>query len=107
MRSPPWWAPSWARPTSSRPRSTPASVRRWQPRLRRRRAGTRSPVGKVGHMFAVYAEKFSSDDPLSGLVLGERPDPVAPDGWTTITVTACLLYTSDAADDLLCVALGG
>ena len=31
-------------------------------------------------MFAVYAESFSSDDPLSGLVVGERPDPVAPDG---------------------------
>ncbi len=31
-------------------------------------------------MFAVYADKFSSDDPLSGLVVGERPDPVAPDG---------------------------
>ena len=28
-------------------------------------------------MFAVYAESFSSDDPLSGLTLGERPDPVA------------------------------
>ncbi len=28
-------------------------------------------------MFAVYAESFSSDDPLSGLVVGERPDPEA------------------------------
>ena len=35
-------------------------------------------------MFAVYAESFSSDDPLSGLVVGERPDPEAPDGWTTV-----------------------
>ena len=35
-------------------------------------------------MFAVYAETFSSDDPLSGLVVGERPDPEAPDGWTTV-----------------------
>ena len=35
-------------------------------------------------MFAVYAESFSSDDPLSGLVVGERPDPEVPDGWTTV-----------------------
>ena len=29
-------------------------------------------------MFAVYAQSFSSDDPLSGLVVGERPDPEVP-----------------------------
>ena len=46
-------------------------------------------------MFAVYAEKFSSDDPLSGLVVGERPDPVAPDGWTTVTVKAASLNHHD------------
>lgn len=46
-------------------------------------------------MFAVYAEKFSSEDPLSGLVVGERPDPVAPDGWTTITVKAASLNHHD------------
>ena len=28
-------------------------------------------------------------------------------GLYTALVTACLLYTSDAADDLLCVDLGG
>ena len=41
-------------------------------------------------MFAVYAESFSTDDPLSGLVVGERPDPEAPDGWTTVTVKAAV-----------------
>jgi len=46
-------------------------------------------------MFAVYAEKFSSDDPLSGLVLGERPEPVATDGWTTVTVKAASLNHHD------------
>ena len=46
-------------------------------------------------MFAVYAEGFSTDDPLSGLVLGERPDPVAPDGWTTVTVKAASLNHHD------------
>jgi NADPH:quinone reductase-like Zn-dependent oxidoreductase len=46
-------------------------------------------------MFAVYAEKFSTEDPLSGLVVGERPDPVAPDGWTTVTVKAAALNHHD------------
>src|SRR6188472_1663342 len=46
-------------------------------------------------MFAVYAESFSSDDPLSSLVVGERPDPVAPDGWTSVTVKAASLNHHD------------
>ena len=46
-------------------------------------------------MFAVYAEKFSSDDPLSGLKLGERPDPVAESGWTTVDVKATALNHHD------------
>jgi NADPH:quinone reductase-like Zn-dependent oxidoreductase len=46
-------------------------------------------------MFAVYAESFSTDDPLSGLRVGERPDPVAEDGWTTIRVKAASLNHHD------------
>jgi NADPH:quinone reductase-like Zn-dependent oxidoreductase len=48
-------------------------------------------------VFAVYADSFASsaDDPLTGLVLGERPDPVAPDGWTTVTVKAASLNHHD------------
>src|SRR5919112_1878129 len=46
-------------------------------------------------MFAVYAETFSSDDPLSGLRLGERPDPVAESGWTTVEVRASALNHHD------------
>src|SRR5919107_5357138 len=46
-------------------------------------------------MFAVYAESFSSDDPLSGLKLGERPDPVADSGWTTVEVKATALNHHD------------
>ena len=46
-------------------------------------------------MFAVYAEGFSSDDPLSGLAVGERPDPVVPEGWTTVTVKASSLNHHD------------
>jgi NADPH:quinone reductase-like Zn-dependent oxidoreductase len=46
-------------------------------------------------MFAVYAESFSSDEPLNGLVVGERPDPEVPDGWTTVTVKAAALNHHD------------
>jgi len=46
-------------------------------------------------VFSVYADSFSSDDPLSALRLGERPDPVAPDGWTTVTVKAASLNHHD------------
>src|SRR4051794_18310944 len=46
-------------------------------------------------MFAVYAEKFSTDDPLSGLVVGERPDPDVPDGWATVEVRASALNHHD------------
>ena len=46
-------------------------------------------------MFAVYAESFSTDDPLSGLVVGERPDPQAPEGWTTVRVKAASLNHHD------------
>ncbi len=46
-------------------------------------------------MFAVYADKISREDPLSGLVIGERPDPVAPEGWATVTVKAASLNHHD------------
>ncbi len=46
-------------------------------------------------MFAVYADSFSADEPLSGLVVGERPEPEVPDGWTTITVKAASLNHHD------------
>ena len=46
-------------------------------------------------MFAVYAARTDSDDPLSGLESGERPDPETPDGWTTVTVKAASLNHHD------------
>jgi len=49
----------------------------------------------VDHVFAVYADRFSSDDPLSGLVVGDRPDPEVPDGWTTVEVKAASLNHHD------------
>ncbi|HEY9379193.1 MAG TPA: zinc-binding dehydrogenase [Jiangellaceae bacterium] len=46
-------------------------------------------------MFAVYADSLDADDPLSGLALGDRPDPDVPDGWTVVTVRACALNHHD------------
>ena len=46
-------------------------------------------------MLAVTAVHFDADDPLSGLEVGERPDPDVPDGWTTVTVRACALNHHD------------
>ncbi|HEX4976781.1 MAG TPA: zinc-binding dehydrogenase [Nocardioides sp.] len=46
-------------------------------------------------MFAVYAESFSPDDPLAGLVVGERPEPEAPDDWVTVEVKAASLNHHD------------
>jgi NADPH:quinone reductase-like Zn-dependent oxidoreductase len=46
-------------------------------------------------MLAATAIAFSTDDPLSGLELGERPEPEAPDGWATVTVRAASLNHHD------------
>jgi NADPH:quinone reductase-like Zn-dependent oxidoreductase len=46
-------------------------------------------------VFAVYAESISQDDPLTGLVLDERPDPEPREGWTAVTVRAASLNHHD------------
>jgi NADPH:quinone reductase-like Zn-dependent oxidoreductase len=46
-------------------------------------------------MRAVYAESFNPDDPLKGLVIGERPDPEPPEGWTRVRVKAASLNHHD------------
>ncbi|GAB2766681.1 zinc-binding dehydrogenase [Nocardioides salsibiostraticola] len=46
-------------------------------------------------MLAIYAESFSPESPLDGLVIGERPDPEVPEGWTTVTVKAASLNHHD------------
>jgi NADPH:quinone reductase-like Zn-dependent oxidoreductase len=46
-------------------------------------------------MLAATATAFSTDDPLSGLELGERPEPEAPDGWARVTVRAASLNHHD------------
>src|SRR4051794_14892214 len=57
--------------------------------------GIPTAVDRVAGMFAVYAESFSPEDPLSGLVVGERPDPEVPGGWATVTVKAASLNHHD------------
>ena len=46
-------------------------------------------------MFAVYAASMDKKSPLDGLVVGERPDPVVPDGWTTVSVKAASINHHD------------
>jgi NADPH:quinone reductase-like Zn-dependent oxidoreductase len=46
-------------------------------------------------MRAIYAESINPDDPLKGLVVGERPEPQVPEGWTTVRVRASALNHHD------------
>ncbi|HTX30691.1 MAG TPA: zinc-binding dehydrogenase [Solirubrobacteraceae bacterium] len=46
-------------------------------------------------MRAVYASQVNRDDPLTGLQIGDRPEPEVPDGWTTVSVKACSLNHHD------------
>jgi NADPH:quinone reductase-like Zn-dependent oxidoreductase len=47
-------------------------------------------------MRAAYASATNSDDPLSGLTIGERPDPAPPaEDWTTVEVRASALNHHD------------
>ena len=46
-------------------------------------------------MFAVYADSINPDSPLDGLVVGERPEPEVPEGWTTVTVKAASINHHD------------
>ncbi len=46
-------------------------------------------------MLAAFAKTINPDDPLSGLEVGERPDPEARDGWTTVAVKAAALNHHD------------
>jgi NADPH:quinone reductase-like Zn-dependent oxidoreductase len=46
-------------------------------------------------VLAVTAVRIDAENPLAGLDLGERPDPVPPDGWVTVTVKAAALNHHD------------
>jgi NADPH:quinone reductase-like Zn-dependent oxidoreductase len=46
-------------------------------------------------MLAAFVSTPAPDDPLSVLEVGERPEPEAPEGWTTVTVKAASLNHHD------------
>jgi NADPH:quinone reductase-like Zn-dependent oxidoreductase len=46
-------------------------------------------------MLAAYAAAIDRDDPLSGLVVGDRPEPEVPEGWTVVNVKAASLNHHD------------
>jgi NADPH:quinone reductase-like Zn-dependent oxidoreductase len=46
-------------------------------------------------MFAVTATAFDADNPLTGLVLGEVPEPEIPDGWVLVSLRAAALNHHD------------
>ena len=46
-------------------------------------------------MLAAYAASINPDDPLAGLVVGERPEPEPPEGWATVEVRAAALNHHD------------
>jgi NADPH:quinone reductase-like Zn-dependent oxidoreductase len=46
-------------------------------------------------MLAVTAASIDPDHPLSGLEIGERPDPEPADGWVSVTVRAAALNHHD------------
>jgi NADPH:quinone reductase-like Zn-dependent oxidoreductase len=52
-------------------------------------------MGKLQHMFAVYAAEPKPDSPLDALTVGERPEPQAPDGWVKVSVRAASLNMHD------------
>ena len=46
-------------------------------------------------MLAATAVRLDADDPLSGLEVGERPDPAPREGWTTVRLRAASLNHHD------------
>jgi NADPH:quinone reductase-like Zn-dependent oxidoreductase len=46
-------------------------------------------------MRAAYASAFDADNPLAGLVVGERPEPEPKAGWSTVQVKAASLNHHD------------
>ncbi|HET9094600.1 MAG TPA: zinc-binding dehydrogenase [Solirubrobacteraceae bacterium] len=46
-------------------------------------------------VLAVYADSTDPEDPLAGLVVGERPEPEPPEGWVSVEVRAAALNHHD------------
>src|SRR5680860_1880597 len=70
-----------------------------------RRCGRREPYGV--HKGKCRGRKHRHNGRLAGLFTIGGLEGLRPREKTDSRQWACLLYTSDAADDLLCVDLGG
>jgi len=46
-------------------------------------------------MFAVYASEGNLENPLASLVVGERPEPIVPEGWVRVKVSHASLNRHD------------
>jgi NADPH:quinone reductase-like Zn-dependent oxidoreductase len=46
-------------------------------------------------VLAAYAARTDPEDPLSGLEIGDRPEPEVPEGWTSVAVRAAALNHHD------------
>src|SRR6266481_4939207 len=46
-------------------------------------------------VFAVYASRANLEDPLSSIVVGERPEPEVPEGWVRVKVSHASLNRHD------------
>ena len=46
-------------------------------------------------MLAAYVDRFAPEDPVAGLVVGERPAPEPREHWTTVDVRAAALNQHD------------
>src|SRR5690625_766489 len=46
-------------------------------------------------MLAAYVAQANPDNPLEALLIGERPEPEARDGWTIVNVKAASLNHHD------------
>ena len=46
-------------------------------------------------MFAVYAKEANYNDPLASVIVGERPEPIMPEGWVRVRVTHASLNRHD------------
>src|SRR5690606_12023068 len=50
---------------------------------------------KAAQMLATYVHKPNTSDPLSAVIVGERPEPIAADGWVNVAVAAASLNMHD------------
>jgi NADPH:quinone reductase-like Zn-dependent oxidoreductase len=46
-------------------------------------------------MFAVYAKEANYNDPLASVMVGERPEPIMPEGWVRVRVSHASLNRHD------------